>query len=98
EGQVLGTPLYMAPEQAAGRLDELDSRTDIYGLGSILFAIVTGYAPHEKTQKASIDSGLGARGMIGIIANGVTPSAIDANPDVDPALDAICRKAMARRR
>ncbi len=31
EGQVLGTPLYMAPEQAAGRLDEVDSRTDIYG-------------------------------------------------------------------
>ena len=75
EGQVLGTPLYMAPEQAAGRLDELDHRTDIYGLGSILFAIVTGYAPHEKTQKASIDSGVGARGMISVIASGVTPSA-----------------------
>ena len=60
EGQVLGTPLYMAPEQAAGRLDELDYRTDIYGLGAILFAIVTGYAPHEKTQKASIESGVGA--------------------------------------
>jgi serine/threonine protein kinase len=88
----------MAPEQAAGRLDELDYRTDIYGLGAILFAIVTGNAPHEKTQKESVDSGLGARGMISIIASGVAPSARDANPAVDPALEAICRKAMARRR
>ncbi len=63
EGQVLGTPLYMAPEQAAGRLDEVDARTDIFGLGAILFAIVTGYAPHEQTQKSAVDSGVGARGM-----------------------------------
>lgn len=98
EGQVLGTPLYMAPEQAAGRLDELDHRTDIYGLGSILFAIVTGYAPHEKTQRESADSGVGTRGMISVIASGVTPAARDSNPDADPALEAICAKAMARRR
>lgn len=97
EGQVLGTPLYMAPEQAAGRLDELDHRTDIYGLGAILFAILSGTAPHEKTQKKSMDSGLGARGMISVIASGVTPSARDVNSTVDPRLDAICRKAMARR-
>lgn len=98
EGQVLGTPLYMAPEQAAGRLDELDSRTDIYGLGAILFAIVTGNAPHEKTQRQSADSGLGARGMISVIATGVAPAARDVNAEVDPALEAICSKAMSRRR
>ncbi len=98
EGQVLGTPLYMAPEQAAGRLDELDHRTDIYGLGAILFAIVTGFAPHEKTQKETVDTGLGLRGMISVIASGVTPSACEINAHVDPALDAICRKAMSRRR
>jgi serine/threonine protein kinase len=98
EGQVLGTPLYMAPEQAAGRLDELDHRTDIYGLGAILFAIVTGYAPHEKTQKESVDSGVGGRGMISSIARGITPSASEANSNADPALDAICQKAMARRK
>ncbi|MBL9161679.1 MAG: protein kinase [Planctomycetaceae bacterium] len=98
EGQVLGTPLYMAPEQAAGRLDELDYRTDIYGLGAILFAIVTGNAPHEKTQRQSADSGLGARGMISVIATGVAPAARDVNAEVDPALEAICSKAMARRR
>jgi serine/threonine protein kinase len=98
EGQVLGTPLYMAPEQAAGRLDELDFRTDIYGLGAILFAIVTGYAPHEKTQKLAVDSGIGTRGMISTIASGRTPSARELNSEADPALDAICLKAMSRRR
>ncbi len=98
EGQVLGTPLFMAPEQAAGRLDEIDHRTDIYGLGAILFAIVTGYAPHEKTQKHAVDSGIGARGMISVIASGVAPLARDANAEADAALEAICSKAMARRR
>lgn len=98
EGQVLGTPLYMAPEQAAGRLDEVDSRTDIYGLGSILFAIITGFAPHEQTQQSSVDSGVGARGMISVIASGNTPIARETNSAADPALSAICEKAMARRR
>lgn len=98
EGQVLGTPLYMAPEQAAGRLDELDHRTDIYGLGAILFAIVTGYAPHEKTQKESVDTGVGSRGMISAIASGRSPLARDVNASVNPRLEAICCKAMARRR
>ena len=56
----------MDPEQAAGRLDEVDHRTDIYGLGAIPFAIITGYAPHEKTQRAAVDSGAGARGPMGI--------------------------------
>jgi serine/threonine protein kinase len=98
EGQVMGTPLFMAPEQAAGRLDEVDTRTDIYGLGAILFAIVTGYAPHEETQKAAVDSGIGARGMISVIASGKAPAAREVNPSADPALEAICAKAMARKR
>ena len=46
-GQTPGTPAYMAPEQAEGRLDLIDSRTDIYGLGTILFEILTGRPPHR---------------------------------------------------
>jgi eukaryotic-like serine/threonine-protein kinase len=44
-GRVLGTPGFMAPEQAHGREDELDERTDIFGLGAVLFAIITGRSP-----------------------------------------------------
>lgn len=40
-GDILGTPLYMAPEQAAGKNDELDERTDIFALGGILYSILT---------------------------------------------------------
>ena len=44
-GDILGTPQYMAPEQAAGRNDELDERADIFALGGILYSILTLKAP-----------------------------------------------------
>ena len=45
DGSVAGTPTYMAPEQAEGLVDQIDERTDVYGLGGILYAILTFRSP-----------------------------------------------------
>ncbi|HEV3080915.1 MAG TPA: protein kinase [Gemmataceae bacterium] len=88
-GRQLGTPAYMAPEQAEGRIDLIDARTDIYGLGSILFEILTGRPPHMGPDTITV---------LRQIMHGETPRARAVAPRVPAALDAICAKALARSR
>jgi eukaryotic-like serine/threonine-protein kinase len=55
-GMSLGTPAYMSPEQAAGELDKVDERSDIWGLGAVLYMLLTGEPPYQGKSAADIVS------------------------------------------
>jgi eukaryotic-like serine/threonine-protein kinase len=87
-GSLTGTPLYMAPEQARGEIDQIDERTDVYGLGGILYQLLTRRAPHEA---ASFDESLqhAKRGQI------AAPSELVKDAPLPPFLCRIAIKALA---
>jgi serine/threonine-protein kinase len=86
-GHVSGTLPYMAPEQARGDVARIDPRTDVYGLGAILYELLTGRPPH----RADTVEGLWEAARAGDVA---APSTL--NPRVPRALEAVCRKCLAK--
>ena len=86
QGQLLGTPAYMAPEQARGEHDRVDQRTDIYGLGAILYEILTGAPPFMAPKTAEI---------IRKVCN-ETPAPPGRCPEIGRALEAVCLKALSK--
>lgn len=85
-GSVIGSPLYMPPEMAEGRITETDERTDVYLLGATLYEILTGRPPREGK---SFDELLSMARSVSI----VPPHQLRKVPR---ALSAICLKAMSR--
>src|SRR5262249_17340560 len=53
-GSAMGTPSYMSPEQAAGRIDELGPASDVYSLGATLFCLLTGHPPFENKHATTV--------------------------------------------
>ncbi len=96
-GRVIGTPLYMAPEQAAGRLEDVDSLTDVYGLGGILYTILTGVGPHHASAETSI-TGVGREQFLSRIVADDVIAPKERRAAVSPELNAICMRALARQR
>lgn len=86
-GSAIGTPAFMSPEQAVGRLDLIGPASDVYGLGATLYCLLTGRAPF-KGDVAEILKKVG---------QGDFPWPSKVKPGISPALEAICLKAMAMR-
>jgi serine/threonine-protein kinase len=86
-GQVLGTPAYMSPEQAAGDSGRVDRHSDVYGLGAILYELLAGQPPFSGSRTEEI--------LRRVCEEEPTPPR-RINPEASRALEAVCRKAMAK--
>jgi serine/threonine protein kinase len=85
-GAVLGTPAYMAPEQASG-LGEVDARTDVYGLGAVLYALLTGGAPF---------AGGGLYATLDRVLHKPPAPPSAARPEVPAGVERVCLRALEK--
>lgn len=82
----VGTPSYMSPEQAQGSRDELDARSDVWGLGAMLFELLTGRAPY--LGKSPWD-------VLAEVRSQPPPRVLSLEPAAPPELVAVCERALA---
>ena len=87
-GTILGTPLYMAPEQACGETD-IDHRIDLYAVGVALYVMLTGRQPYTAPNYNAL--------MVKIITEPPRPLG-ELNDELSPELVAVVEKSMARER
>jgi tetratricopeptide (TPR) repeat protein len=87
EGQVLGSPAYMPPEQARGNKDAMSPRSDVYALGGTLYALLTGKAPFQRSS---------VFGALKALLRDPAPSPSEARPEVSAELDAVVLRCLAK--
>lgn len=85
-GGTVGTPQYMSPEQAAGELESIGIRTDVYLLGATLYQILTGVPPHSERSVSK---------LIERVKQGILTRPREIDPAVPAPLEAVCLKAMS---
>lgn len=88
-GSIIGTPSYMPPEQAAGKTDEVDERSDIYSLGAVLYRVLTGTRPFASNNVYK---------TINETINGKLKHVLELNPDVPPEIAEVAMKALAKKK
>jgi type VI secretion system protein ImpC len=87
-GAVLGTPAYMAPEQAAGKTKEVGPAADVYALGAVLYECLTGRPAYQAATPLAT--------LAQVLLDDPAPPS-QHRPDLDPGLEAVVLRAMARR-
>jgi serine/threonine-protein kinase len=87
-GAAVGTPAYMSPEQAAGKIQELAPASDVYSLGATLYCLLAGRAPFEGGEAGEV---------LRRVQQGQFPPPRAVRRAVPAALEAVCLKALALR-
>lgn len=85
-GIALGTPSFMSPEQAAGRTDEIDGRTDIFALGATIFRIATGRRIHNADNMVQ---------LVSLMATVPAPPVRTVNPELSERFARVVDRAIA---
>src|SRR5262249_20425431 len=88
EGAVLGTPAYMAPEQAQGKQQEVGAASDQYSAGVVLYELLTGHQPFEERPLQI---------LIHNVVHTPPPPLTELRADLDERLQGICLKALSKR-
>ena len=90
DGDVIGTPAYMPPEQAAGQIEQIGPHSDIYALGAMLYHLLAGDMPHvSKGERIS------PRTLLGRVQRGPPVPIRELVPEIQKELGAIVERAMA---
>jgi formylglycine-generating enzyme required for sulfatase activity len=90
-GDVMGTPAYMAPEQASGDVAAVGPRSDVYSIGAVLYHLLSGYAPYSSPHHTPA-----AHATLRRVLAGPPPPLRSGRPGLPEDLVAICDRAMAR--
>ncbi len=88
-GFVMGTPNYMSPEQCRGERETLDGRSDVFGLGSVMYEFLTGRPPFDNESMLDI--------LMAVLQQEPVPPGLMV-PDLNEDLETICLKALRKDR